>query len=332
MKIGGGATLIFSLFAAVLAAAALSLFIGYAALPFSQVVAGLFSGGDDTASVIMREIRLPRVLLGLVAGAALGTSGAVLQGLLRNPLAEPGVTGVSAFAALGAVIAMYFGLSNAFPLALPLLAITGALVSAALLFAVSARDSGILTLILAGVALSSLAGALTALALNLSPNPYAVSEIVFWLLGSLKDRSLQDLYIAAPFVIVGVGILLTTGRALDALTLGEDAAQSLGIDLRALARRSALGVALAVGGSVAVTGTIGFVGLVVPHLMRPLVGHEPSKLLLPSALGAALLVTVADIGVRLVPSRPELMLGVFTSLLGAPFFLWLVMRLRREMR
>jgi iron complex transport system permease protein len=324
MKFGGGATLIFSLFAAVLAAAALSLFIGYAVLPFC--------GGDDTASVIMREIRLPRVLLGLVAGAALGTSGAVLQGLLRNPLAEPGVTGVSAFAALGAVIAMYFGLSNAFPLALPLLAITGALVSAALLFAVSARDSGILTLILAGVALSSLAGALTALALNLSPNPYAVSEIVFWLLGSLKDRSLQDLYIAAPFVIVGVGILLTTGRALDALTLGEDAAQSLGIDLRALARRSALGVALAVGGSVAVTGTIGFVGLVVPHLMRPLVGHEPSKLLLPSALGAALLVTVADIGVRLVPSRPELMLGVFTSLLGAPFFLWLVMRLRREMR
>jgi iron complex transport system permease protein len=332
MKQGGGTVLILALVAAVLAAAALSLFIGYAALPFGQVVAGLFSGGDDTAAVIMREIRLPRMLLGLVAGAALGTSGAVLQGLLRNPLAEPGVTGVSAFAALGAVIAMYFGIATAWPLALPLMAITGALVSAALLFAVSARDSGILTLILAGVALSSLAGALTALALNLSPNPYAVSEIVFWLLGSLKDRSLQDFLIATPFVVVGVAILMTTGRSLDALTLGEDAAQSLGIDLRALARRSALGVALAVGGSVAVTGTIGFVGLVVPHLLRPFVGHQPSKLLLPSALGAALLITLADIGVRLVPSRPELMLGVFTSLAGAPFFLWLVMRLRREMR
>ena len=332
MKQGGGTVLILALVAAVLAAAALSLLIGYAALPMSKVIAGLFSGGDDTASVIMREIRLPRMLLGLVAGAALGTSGAVLQGLLRNPLAEPGVTGVSAFAALGAVIAMYFGISTAWPLALPLMAITGALVSAALLFAVSARDSGILTLILAGVALSSLAGALTALALNLAPNPYAVSEIVFWLLGSIKDRSLQDFLIATPFVAVGVAILLTTGRALDALTLGEDAAQSLGIDMRALARRSALGVALAVGGSVAVTGTIGFVGLVVPHLLRPFVGHQPSKLLLPSALGAALLITIADIGVRLIPSRAELMLGVFTSLVGAPFFLWLVMRLRREMR
>ncbi|MBI1213197.1 MAG: iron chelate uptake ABC transporter family permease subunit [Alphaproteobacteria bacterium] len=331
MKVGGG-SLMTTLLAAMLAAAALSLFIGYAPLPFSQVVGGLFVGGNDTASVIMREIRLPRMLLGLVAGAALGTSGAVLQGLLRNPLAEPSVTGVSAFAALGAVIAMYFGISTMWPLALPLMAIAGALLSALLLFAVSARDSGVLTLILAGVALSSLAGALTALALNLAPNPYAVSEIVFWLLGSIKDRSLQDFLIAAPFVAVGVAILLTTGRSLDALTLGEDAAQSLGIDMRALARWSALGVALAVGGSVAVTGTIGFVGLVVPHLLRPFVGHQPSKLLVPSAIGAALLITLADIGVRLVPSRAELMLGVFTSLAGAPFFLWLVMRLRREMR
>ena len=327
----GGLSLTIVLVAATLSAAALSLFIGYAALPPAKVVAGLFHGGD-AASVIMREIRLPRMLLGLIAGAALGMSGAVLQGLLRNPLAEPGVTGVSAFAALGAVIAMYFGLAAAWPLALPVLAIAGALVSAALLFALSARDSGILTLILAGVALSSLAGALTSLALNLSPNPYAVSEIVFWLLGSLKDRSLEDVAISAPFVVAGVALLATTGRGLDALTLGEDGAQSLGIDLRALARRSALGVALAVGGSVAVTGTIGFVGLVVPHLMRPFVGHTPSKLLLPSALAGALLVTVADIGVRLVPARPELMLGVLTSLAGAPFFLWLIVRLRGEMR
>ena len=331
MHRSGATSLLVALAATTLAAAALSLFIGYAALPPDKVIGGLFAGGD-TSAIIMREIRLPRMLLGLVAGAALGISGAVLQGLLRNPLAEPGVTGVSAFAALGAVIAMYSGIAAQWPLALPAFAIAGALISALLLFAVSARDSGILTLILAGVALSSLAGALTALALNLAPNPYAVSEIVFWLLGSLKDRSLQDVAIAAPFVAVGVAILATTGRSLDALTLGEDAAQSLGIDLRALARRSALGVALSVGGSVAVTGTIGFVGLVVPHLMRPFVGHQPSKLLLPSALGGALLVTVADIGVRLVPSQPELMLGVFTSLAGAPFFLWLIVRLRREMR
>ncbi len=331
MTRGGGASLVVALVATTLGAAAVSLFVGYAALPPDQVIGGLFGAGG-TAGVIMQEIRLPRMLLGLIAGAALGMSGAVLQGQLRNPLAEPGVTGVSAFAALGAVIAMYFGISAAWPLALPILAIIGALASAALLFALSARDSGILTLILAGVALSSLAGALTSLALNLSPNPYAVSEIVFWLLGSLKDRSLQDVAISTPFVVAGLALLSTTGRALDALTLGEDAAQSLGIDMRALARRSALGVALAVGGSVAVTGTIGFVGLVVPHLMRPFVGHEPSRLLLPSAFGGALLVTIADIGVRLVPVTPELMLGVLTSLSGAPFFLWLIVRMRREMR
>jgi iron complex transport system permease protein len=330
-----GGVLFWALALATLAAAVASLFVGYASLPPGEVVAGLFTGGDTNA-IIVREIRLPRMLLGLISGAALGMSGAVLQGLLRNPLAEPGVTGVSAFAALGAVVAMYFGISATWPLALPALAITGALLCAALLFAVSARDNGMLTLILAGVALSSLAGALTALALNLAPNPYAVSEIVFWLLGSLRDRSVQDVFIAAPFVAVGIAILATTGRALNALTLGEDAAQSLGIDLKSLARRSALGVALAVGGSVAVTGTVGFVGLVVPHLVRPFVGHEPSKLLLPSALGGALLMTVADIGVRIVPrivpAQPELMLGVFTSLIGAPFFLWLIIRMRREMR
>jgi len=190
MKQSGSTTLILGLVAATLAAATLSLFIGYAPLSPRKVVAGLFTGGD-TSAIIIREIRVPRMLLGLVSGAALGMSGAVLQGLLRNPLAEPGVTGVSAFAALGAVIAMYFGLSSVWPLALPALAIAGALLSAGLLFAVSARDSGILTLILAGVALSSLAGALTALALNLAPNPYAVSEIVFWLLGSLRDRSVR---------------------------------------------------------------------------------------------------------------------------------------------
>lgn len=335
MKQSGSTALVAALAIATLAAAALSLFIGYAPLTPGKVVAGLFTG-DDTSAIIVREIRAPRMFLGLVSGAALGMSGAVLQGLLRNPLAEPGVTGVSAFAALGAVIAMYFGISATWPIALPALAIIGALLSAVLLFAVSARDSGILTLILAGVALSSLAGALTALALNLAPNPYAVSEIVFWLLGSLRDRSVQDVLIATPFVVVGLVILATTGRSLDALTLGEDAAQSLGIDLKNLARRSAIGVALAVGGSVAVTGTIGFVGLVVPHLIRPFVGYEPSRLLLPSAIGGALLVTLADIAVRLVPkivpAQPELMLGVFTSLIGAPFFFWLILRLRREMR
>lgn len=321
--------LVIVLLALTVAVAIASLFIGYAPLPARDVIDGLLTD-QGTAGVIMREIRLPRMLLGAMAGAALGMSGAALQGLLRNPLAEPGVMGISSFASLGAVIAIYFGLSTAFPFALPLTAMAGALIAAALLAMLSGRDNGILTLILAGVALANLAAALMALALNLAPTSYAIAEIVYWLLGSLKDRSFDDFILAIPFVVLGIAVLATSGRALDALTLGEDAAKSLGTDVAAIQRRVTLGVALAVGASVAVTGAIAFVGLIVPHLCRPFVGYLPSRLLWPSAIGGALLVLVADVTVRLVPSGPELMLGVFTSLIGVPFFLWLVFRLRRE--
>jgi iron complex transport system permease protein len=310
-------------------ASAASLFIGYAPLSMSDVVSGLFSD-QGTISIIMRDIRLPRMLLGLMAGAALGMSGAALQGLLRNPLAEPGVMGIASCASLGAVIAIYFGLSKEFSLALPAIAMLGALIAAGLLSAISGRDNGILILILAGVALANLAAALMALAMNLAPNPWAVSEIIYWLMGSLKDRSMEEFYLAAPFVALGLAILAFSNRALDALTLGDEAAASLGIKVVTIQRLVTLGVALAVGASVAVTGAIAFVGLIVPHLCRPFVGHMPSRLLLPSAIGGALLVVAADTIVRLVPSGPELMLGVFTSLIGVPFFLWLVFKLRRE--
>lgn len=314
---------------ATLIVAVVSLFIGYAPLSTPDAIDGLLND-TGTAGVIMRDIRLPRMLLGLIAGASLGLAGAALQGLLRNPLAEPGVMGIAAFASLGAVIAIYFGLSTAFAYALPATAMAGALIAAALLTVLANRDNGVLTLILAGVALANLAAALMALALNLAPTSYAIAEIVFWLLGSLKDRSFDDVLLAAPFVALGFALLASTGRALDALTLGEDAARSLGIDVAAVRRRVTFGVALAVGASVAVTGAIAFVGLIVPHLCRPFVGHVPSRLLWPSAVGGALLVCVADVAVRLVPSGPELMLGVFTSLIGVPFFLWLVFKLRRE--
>jgi iron complex transport system permease protein len=325
------AQLLAALGLATIVVAAASLFIGYAPLPARDVIDGLINDAG-TAGVIMRDIRLPRMLLGLLAGAALGMGGAALQGLLRNPLAEPGVMGIASFASLGAVIAIYFGLSSMFALALPASAMLGALFAATLLSLLSGRDGGVLTLILAGVALANLAAALMALALNLAPNPYAVSEIVFWILGSLKDRSFDDVLLAAPFVALGLAILAGTGRALDALTLGEDAAKSLGADVAAVQRRVIAGVTLAVGASVAVTGAIAFVGLIVPHLCRPFVGHMPSRLLWPSAVGGALLVSLADIAVRLVPSGPELMLGVFTSLIGVPFFLWLVFKLRRELQ
>ncbi len=317
--------------AATVAIALTSLFVGYAPLPAADIIGGLFTD-QGTTSIIMREIRLPRMLLGLLAGAALGMSGAALQGLLRNPLAEPGVMGIASFASLGAVIAIYFGISTSLPLALPIMAMSGALIAAALLSLFASRENSVLTLILAGVALANLAAALMALALNLAPNPYALSEIVFWLLGSLKDRSLDDVFLSAPFVALGLALLASSGRALDALTLGEDAAKSLGIEVTSISRRVTLGVALAVGASVAVTGAIAFVGLIVPHLCRPFFGHQPSRLLWPSAIGGALLVSIADVAVRLVPSGPELMLGVFTSLIGVPFFLWLIFKLRREMQ
>ena len=309
------------------AAFLLSLSIGPAAAGLPALFGQATGGEASTAVLIMREIRLPRAVLGLLIGAALGMSGAALQGYLRNPLAEPGVIGVSGAAALGAVLALYTGLSLAVPLALPALAIAGALAAVLVLQALAAGAST-LTLILAGVALSSFAGALTALALNLSPNPFAAQEIVFWLLGSLTDRSLVHVALAAPFILAGMALLLATARDLEALTLGEEAAASLGVNLARTRWLVVLGTALAVGAATAVAGVIGFVGLVVPHLLRPFVGHRPAALLPVSALGGALLLLIADIAVRLVTPGTELKLGVLTSLVGAPFFLWLVVRSR----
>ncbi len=201
----------------------------------------------------------------------------------------------------------------------------------ALIYALAGRNSSVLTLILAGVAVNSFAGALTALALNLAPSPYAVLEIVFWLLGSLADRSMDHVALAAPLMAAGWALLLVGGRGLDALTLGEDTAESLGVDLGRLRVLVVLGTALAVGAAVSVSGVIGFVGLVVPHLLRPLVGHRPSRLLAASALGGAALVLAADVAVRILFPVPELKLGVLTALIGAPFFFALVLRSRRSL-
>lgn len=322
--------LLVGLLALTLIAAAAGLCGGYVPLALPDVLTGLVGAGDPRVVAIVREIRLPRVLLGLEVGAALGLSGAALQGLLRNPLAEPGLIGVSSSAGLGAVIAFYFGLAALSPYALPAMAMVGALIATAVLLAVAARDGGSLTLILSGIALSSLSIALTSLAMNLAPNPYAITEMLLWLMGSLKDRTPSDALTALPFILVGGAALLTAGRGLDALALGEDTARSLGVDLTRLRLGVIGGVAAAVGASVAVSGSIGFVGLVVPHLLRPLVRHEPGRLLLPSALGGAALVTVADLVTRLLPTSQEVMLGVVTALVGAPFFLILILRARRE--
>lgn len=307
-----------------------SLHLGAASLGTIDILAALVGQGDSRMVTIVLEIRLPRALLGILVGGALGLTGAALQGLLRNPLADPGIIGTSASAGLGAVVALYFGWALVFPWALPLSAMTCAAGGTLLLLAVAGRDAGTLTMILSGIAISSLAVALTSLAMNLAPNPFALSEIVLWLLGSLKDRSLDDVVLAAPFVALGGLLMVAAGRGLDALTLGEEAAASLGVSLRRLRLQVIVGGALAVGAVVAAAGAVGFVGLVVPHLLRPLVRHRPSALLLPSALGGAGLVLAADLVVRLIPARSELMLGVLTSLVGAPFFLVLILKTRRS--
>lgn len=322
-------TLHLALGTALLVALLASLAAGPAPIAFLDSLAALWGrGGTDV--LVIQEIRVPRTLLAAFTGATLGLAGAALQGLLRNPLAEPGLIGVSGGAAFGAVVMLYTGLSQAFALALPLGGMAGAFVAAAALYALAGRDAGVLTLILAGIAINSLAAALTALALNLAPSQFAALEIAFWLLGSVADRSFDHVWLTLPFMAAGWAMLLTTGRALDALTLGDETAQSLGFDQARLRALIVAGITLSVGAAVAVTGGIAFVGLVAPHLMRPLVGHMPSRLLAASALSGAALLLIADVVVRLFPAGPELKLGVVTSLIGAPFFLWLVLRMRRQ--
>ena len=304
-----------------------SLFVGRVNVDPGDVIRGLMSPEQTLAGLVVTELRLPRAVLAILVGAALGLSGAVLQGLLRNPLAEPGLLGVSNGAALGAVLSIYFGLSQAVPLATPLLGLAGAISAGAMTFAFG--RGGTLTLILAGSAVSGLMLAFLALALNFAPNPYAAYEMNIWLLGTLSEKSWDHIFLAGPFIGLGLAILATMGRAVDALSLGEVQARSLGIDLDRMRILTLLGVGLAVGAATSVTGSIGFIGLVAPHLVRPFVGHQPSRTLLPSALLGAALLLSADIVTRLLTTQNELRLGVVTSLIGAPFFFWLVLRLRK---
>jgi iron complex transport system permease protein len=282
----------------------------------------------ELAALILWQLRLPRTILAVAVGAALGLSGGALQGLTRNPLAEPGLLGVSTGASLGAVIAIYFGISAAVLVAVPLFGLIGAFGAMSLTFALG-RGGGTLALILAGAAVSAFTAALISLALNLAANPYAAYEIMTWLMGSLVDRSWDHVLLVAPFIVLGCALLATTGRALDALSLGEVQAESLGVHLERLRFTILIGTATAVGAATSVTGAIGFIGLVAPHLVRPFAGFQPSRILLPAALAGSILVLAADIATRLIPLGPEMKLGVITNLLGTPFFFWLVVRLRR---
>jgi iron complex transport system permease protein len=311
--------------------ALVALGIGAVRLSPLTVIDALLGGGSDVQQVIVREIRLPRVILGLAIGAILGLSGAALQGLLRNPLASPSLFGAPQSAAFGAVLVIAFGLADVRSWALPVAAIAMAFASVFALLAIAGRNAGLLILILAGLAISSLAGAATALVMNLSSNPFVALEIAFWLLGSLDDRSFSHVVLALPFIAAGAVILWSQRNAFRALSLGEETAQSLGVDVGRLRLLVITGVALGVGASVAVTGTIGFIGLVAPHLVRPLIGHDPARLLIPSALTGAALLLAADIAVRIIPSTSDIKVGVLTSIIGVPFFLYLIVRERRAL-
>jgi len=308
-----------------------SLGIGPVRLSPLTVIDALFGGGGDVQQVIVQEIRLPRTILGFAVGAILGLSGAALQGLLRNPLASPSLFGAPQSAAFGAVLVISLGLADVRSFALPVAAIAFAFGSVFVLLAIAGRNAGLLILILAGLAISSLAGAATALVMNLSSNPFVVLEIAFWLLGSLEDRSFRHVMLALPFIVAGALILMSQRNAFRALSLGEETAQSLGVDVGRLRLMVISGVALGVGGAVAVSGTIGFIGLVAPHLMRPVIGHDPTRLLVPSALTGSALLLAADIAVRIIPSTSDIKVGVLTSIIGVPFFLYLIMRERRAL-
>lgn len=306
-----------------------SLVIGPANLTVIQSLRAMFVDDGGPITLVMREIRLPRAILALLVGGALGLAGAAMQGYLRNPLADPGLIGVSGSAALGAVLSIQMGLAAAMALALPMMALAGALGGVMLVLLLAGPRGSSLTLILAGIAISAFAGALTSLVLNLSPNPYAASEIIFWMMGSLADRSMVHVWIALPLIVVGAVLLSTLSRGLDALTLGEDAAEAMGINLTRLRLSLIFGTAAVVGASTAVAGAIGFVGLVVPHLLRPWVSARPGALLWASALGGAAMILASDILVRVVLPERDLKLGVITALVGAPLFLHLIYRTRR---
>ena len=322
--------LVAALAAAGLAAVVAACLLGPTPLGLERVLAALVGGASAGDRIVVWEIRLPRAAAAFMAGAALGASGAALQGLLRNPLAEPGVLGVSATASLAATGVLYYGLVGAGALVMPLAAIAGALAATGLLTVAATRIGSVVTLILVGVGLSSFAGATMALLMNLAPNPFSLSDMLNWTLGTVANRSFDDLLLAGPFLAAGIALLAGARRSLSALTLGEEAAAGVGVHLGRARRLVVVGAGLATGASVSIAGAIGFVGIVAPHLVRPLVGHEPARTLLPSALLAGVILVIADVGVRVAPTDTELRLGVVAALIGAPVFAWIAFRRQRS--
>lgn len=322
--------LVLFLATAIVAAIGLALTLGEVALTGAQYRAALMDPSSLEAQVIW-AVRAPRIVCALMVGAGLGLSGAVLQGLLRNPLADPGVLGVSAAAALGAAAAIVMG-GAALPGVVEISALTGAGLAGAALVIFAARVRAPEALILFGVALSSFAGAVTALIFNLSPSPIASAEVMSWLLGSVQNRSWSDVAWVTPLVLISGVLAATASSGLRMLTLGEETAASSGLSMGRLRTAALIAAALAAGAATAVAGIIGFVGLAAPHLVRRAVRGDPGRVLLPSALAGGLMLILADLAARVTPTDQELKLGVFTALVGAPLFALIAWRAAREWR
>ena len=300
-----------------------AIMLGSTPLGTRHILQALMGQGSPGDAIVLWEIRLPRAMAAYAVGAALGLSGAALQGLLRNPLAEPGVLGVSASASLFATFTLYFGFSAISSLVLPLAAIAGALVATSFLAVVALRVNSVIALILIGVGISSFSGALMTLLMNLAPNPFSLSDMINWMMGTVANRSFEDILFAAPFLILGAVLILSSGRDLSAFTLGEEAASGIGVSLTTVRMKIVFGNGFCTGAAVAIAGAVGFVGIVAPHLVRPHVDHEPSATLLPSALLGGVILVAADIFIRVAPTTTELKLGVVAALLGAPIFVWI---------
>jgi iron complex transport system permease protein len=298
-------------------------FLGATPMGAGRIAQALIGNGPPADSVIIWSIRLPRALAAFVVGIALGVSGAALQGLLRNPLAEPGVLGVSASASLGATFVIYYGLAAISPWAMPAAAIVGALAATSLITVAALKTRAVVTLILIGVGLSSFSGAAMSMLMNMAPNPFSLSDLINWMLGSVANRSFADIGFAAPFLLAGLAIIMATRRGLTALTLGDEAAQGVGLDLRKQRIAVVLGAGLLSGAAVSIAGAIGFVGIIAPHVIRPWVSYDPARTLLPAGLFAGIILMLADIAVRLAPTTNELKLGVVAALIGAPAFVWI---------
>jgi len=292
-----------------------------------QTLGDLLARDRQLGWAVLVELRLPRMLLALTYGAMLGSAGAAVQALFANPLASPDLTGTTSGAALGAVVTAYL-LGFSAPIALSLGSVIGALCALLLLLALAGPRAETATLLLAGLAISALAGALTTLALALAPSPFAFYDAYDWLLGSLVDRSLDQTAFAAIPAAVVILLLWRLRGALDSLTLGEEVAQSLGHNVARLRIWVVVLTAIGVGACVAIAGAIGFIGLVAPIFARRLTGGHPGRAIVPAALIGGALLLAADLLVRLAPLGRTLPIGVVTALLGAPFFLWLVVHMR----